>query len=862
MPHNSTKKSLSYVYNSQTKRTICSTNSQKAFALVTALSLMAFVLLLLLSMSTLVQVESARASSNQSKIKAEQNAYNAALIALSELQKHCGVDQRSTATAGLLDSNKAANSPQIEDVPHPHWTGVWSYGTNPDGRESKSNETWLVSGNHTSADIQHRPQDALTVPSVALPLSQFANNNETVSVPLIYDDDQRRENGFAYWVSGLQSKADLQVSSTQVGSGTAPKTTVEPADILAGRYGLDALGLQSINANDEQLRKLQQVNDLELISSFNASELANSALGAVAAGNYGLLTNARDGGFRTDLTSKLESLTSQEASTPWVDFSQYQNTDGKAIPTDNYTTQSPTWGKLQAFYKLKDNFKDNGDKDDALPPQPSTEDQPGISPRIAYASFGVATGVTDKQKIEIVFRPMVVLHNPYNVSIAAQDYMINFFGLAPRGRESQVKHDNGSEGHATNHHRSGRIVFFNNYGYYWENPDYWGGGAYDKKLLEKFPSGIDSNGQSIANRHRRQHVMDLKFGHLPGSESKNAFSDSGSDDRPTRQRAGDDADILESTFYYPPGSPHFKLECPEILAGQALIFTPPRSRSRFNRMNFTQSDALKLGFRPDYYYKYPTSPKWVMLPKGLPNVTYSGANSTQADWYEVQLWSDGPNQGYFDVSLGIYDPKADEYNNQVPSLMFHNSERRSYLARQATPEFEDKIYQTTGRIEHNKKTGPGGDFIQHRQKIKYNPNNQATAPGNNSVVWHTLAHDMVDPRESNKNYNPYKYFNPRAKIMERSDLISRKSGTNRGANDDAVKNASENYFYDIRISELQDQDFNGSFATYGQDDRYVEIGGGLRDPIAKTMTLYDVPRGDTGLYSLGPITTFSDFRLF
>lgn len=438
MPHNSTKKSLSNVYNNQTKRTTCSTNSQKAFALVTALSLMAFVLLLLLSMSTLVQVESARASSDKGKIKAEQNAYNAALIALSELQKHCGVDQRSTASAGLLDNVKDADSPTIDGVSHPHWTGVWSYETNSDGRLSKSNETWLVSGNHTSADIQHRPQDALTaVPSVELPLSQFANNSETVSVPLIYDDDQRRENGFAYWVSGLQSKADLQVSSTQVGSGTAPKTTVEPTDILAGRYGLDALGLQSIDANDAQLRKLQQVNDLELISSFNASELANSAMGAVAAGNYGLLTNARDGGFRTDLTSKLESLTSQEASTPWVDFSKYQNKDGSAIPTDNYTTKSPTWGKLQAFYKLKDNFKDNGDEDEALPPQPSTDAQPGISPRIAYASFGVATGVKEDHKIEILFRPLVVLHNPYNVTIAASQYMINFFGLAPRGADEE-----------------------------------------------------------------------------------------------------------------------------------------------------------------------------------------------------------------------------------------------------------------------------------------------------------------------------------------------------------------------------------------------------------------------------------------
>jgi len=803
---------------------------------------MAFVLLLLLSMSTLVQVESSRASGTQSKIKAEQNAYNAALIALSELQKHCGVDQRSTASAGILDSNKAADSPTIEDVPHPHWTGVWSYGTNSEGFLSKSNETWLVSGNHASSAIQHRPEDKLTVPSVELPLSQFANNSETVSVPLIYDDDQRRENGFAYWVSGLQSKADLQVASTLVGSGTAPKTTVEPADILAGRYGLDALGLQSIDANDAQLRKLQQVNDLELISSFNASELANSAMGAVAAGNYGLLTNAREGGFRTDLTSKLESLTSQEASTPWVDFSQYQNLDDSEIPTDNYTTKSPTWGKLRAFYKLKDTLTENNN---VLHPQPSTDAQPGISPRIAYASFGLATGVYEREitperinpvtgvltpaeydyPIEILFRPLVVLHNPYNVSIAAQDYMINFFGLAPRGRESQVNYQWGSEGNAVSDHRSGRITFFNNYGYYWRNPDGWGSG-----------------------QHRRQHAMDLKRGHLPGNLSKNAVSDCGGNGRPTRQRAGDgpNSGNWPNTYEYPPGSPHFILECPEIPPGHALIFTPPDSRSDFDRMDFTQSEALTEGIR-DSYYKYPTSEHWVLLPKGLSEVNYT---RTDEDWYRVRLWNDNATQGYFDVSLGIYDTKTDEYSNVGPSLMYHNKKRRSYLARLAEPKFEDKIYQTTGRIEHNY----GDDFVADNIFIKYG---QTTPPGANSVAWHMIAHDMVDPRDHNKNYNPYKYFNPRAKIMERSDLIYRKSGANRGVSNEAVKNPSENYFYDIKVSVLQDQDFNVGFITYpGHDGPYVAIGGGLREPIADTMTLYDVPRGDTGLYSLGQLQHF------
>ena len=91
--------------------------------------------------------------------------------------------------------------------------------------------------------------------------------------------------------------------------------------------------------------------------------------------------------------------------------------------------------------------------------------------------------------------------------------------------------------------------------------------------------------------------------------------------------------------------------------------------------------------------------------------------------------------------------------------------------------------------------------------------------------------------------------------MERSDLISRKSGGNRGV--DAVTDARENYFYDVRVSGTAETMISSAaLLTYGPDDRCVEIGGGLRAPIAETMTLYDVPRGDTGLYSLGQLQHF------
>ncbi|MEN8662724.1 MAG: hypothetical protein ABF330_09575, partial [Lentimonas sp.] len=73
--------------------------ANQGFALVIALSLMAFVLLLLLSITTLVQVESQGAQTVKQRMEAEQAALLSLNIAIGELQKAAGPDQRVTAAA-------------------------------------------------------------------------------------------------------------------------------------------------------------------------------------------------------------------------------------------------------------------------------------------------------------------------------------------------------------------------------------------------------------------------------------------------------------------------------------------------------------------------------------------------------------------------------------------------------------------------------------------------------------------------------------------------------------------------------------------------------------------------------------------
>ena len=65
--------------------------------LIAALSLMAFILVLLVSMTVLIRVETQTSSNTRSNLQAKEAARLALMMALGDLQKHVGPDQRVTA---------------------------------------------------------------------------------------------------------------------------------------------------------------------------------------------------------------------------------------------------------------------------------------------------------------------------------------------------------------------------------------------------------------------------------------------------------------------------------------------------------------------------------------------------------------------------------------------------------------------------------------------------------------------------------------------------------------------------------------------------------------------------------------------
>lgn len=162
------------------------------FALLITITLLAFLVLLLVSLAALTRVETQVAANNQQLSEARQNALMALNIALGELQKQVGPDQRTTAPADIITVNAAqiiTGFPPQPTTPIPdmsdeakassyetameawdndiesfwqnrnrHWTGVWANGDYPLDAYSKSPTPvflgWLVSGaKHPTYDV-------------------------------------------------------------------------------------------------------------------------------------------------------------------------------------------------------------------------------------------------------------------------------------------------------------------------------------------------------------------------------------------------------------------------------------------------------------------------------------------------------------------------------------------------------------------------------------------------------------------------------------------------------------------------------------------------------------------------------------
>ena len=98
----------------------CKPFVEKGFLLVALMMLMALIVVVLLGMISLSNLELKGSKQNVHELAARANARMALMIAMGELQKHTGPDQRVTARAAILEG-----SGQEPPLANRDWLGVW-----------------------------------------------------------------------------------------------------------------------------------------------------------------------------------------------------------------------------------------------------------------------------------------------------------------------------------------------------------------------------------------------------------------------------------------------------------------------------------------------------------------------------------------------------------------------------------------------------------------------------------------------------------------------------------------------------------------------------------------------------------------
>lgn len=419
------------------------------FALVIALSLMAFVLLLLLSTTILTQVETRSADTQKEKLQAQQNALLGIKLALGDLQKLSGADQRITASAAIFDTN--AITEDIEGVTHPNWVGVWdsdpglphlndrldttnayyNYDARRDGSDNRF-LGWLVSGNQdniTDRDAAITTEEEVLIFGADFDKTdpkQLANQVRVEKMPITAGS--MTAGNFAYWVSDDNTKARIDAYERAI-------TTVPIADVKRSRFIINQRSaIEKVASQGDAFSPLTGDSDQDVINAFTSPNDLNFILGntedvqtslqqnahALTTGSYSLLTDSYKSGLKTDLSSLLRQSSLSTALANGIPA--FANGNGTyaltQYPADAGTKRAPdsaTWEQLQSYATTT--AEPSGT---AITARKHSAIEHGYYPvvtryRLNIVPVLVKDGASDLLNYHI--EPVVVLNNPYNASL-------------------------------------------------------------------------------------------------------------------------------------------------------------------------------------------------------------------------------------------------------------------------------------------------------------------------------------------------------------------------------------------------------------------------------------------------------------
>ena len=357
----------------------------KGFALVVTLTLMILLTLIAVGLLSLSSITLRSVSQGSAQAEALANARLALMLAIGELQKEMGPDQRVSASGAIVAQT---------DVNNPHWTGVWdswkagngeasqhstllpptspptgvmapTYDTDP-GRPGYF-RSWLLSltpdemnavktvkANYPSTLLLNglpMPDKAATaVRLVGIgSLGTASNSKDYVSarlLPVKSNSSGAAPTGrYGWWVGDESQKARIMEDSY---NSTPAKTLAEKIfrQQAPGSTGTTTVkGLESLT-DDRKLKGLPSLQTLNLVTG--ATGKPAESFHNVTPFSYQVLADVREGGLKRDLSTLLERpIATSETQDPFMLY-RFDNAGQERVPIQD----------LAAYYQMYDSSRD------------------------------------------------------------------------------------------------------------------------------------------------------------------------------------------------------------------------------------------------------------------------------------------------------------------------------------------------------------------------------------------------------------------------------------------------------------------------------------------------------------------------
>ncbi|MDP0491929.1 MAG: hypothetical protein Q7Q71_12845 [Verrucomicrobiota bacterium JB023] len=410
--------------------------SRSGFAMLVAIMMSALLSLIAIGLLTLSTVEVRSAALNDNQAEARGNARLALMLAIGELQRFMGPDQRVCAPGSILDDETMAT--------HQHWLGVWrttkddgsswyfrdENGGLQDGRleanwqAGEAALTYLVSGNEggraARGALLSEPTDAVSSSMVtvvgegSVMPDRFAS--DSVRVPLVPVNSEEGAGRFGYWVGDLNARANVAVVNAYEDKKPSPE---DPAD--GGYYRLMAsqevdetlLGNETAPhwLADEKSRMVTG-KSIELLAG---EDWFKPLFHDVTHYSRGVLADVRDGGLKKDLSAYLLGDSSGEEGGSTIDLKDLDPLVGWDFSKERSEQNNPFAETAPRFGILKDWVNSAGDfkEEQRAAEAPLVETDPVLitGSRMAFAN-NQPTALTGRLETDLV--PVLVEGSMYS----------------------------------------------------------------------------------------------------------------------------------------------------------------------------------------------------------------------------------------------------------------------------------------------------------------------------------------------------------------------------------------------------------------------------------------------------------------